>query len=73
MTNPYREKLLSITLGKPSDFSSRTQHGYWDSDALHTIFPEDAEEQMMEETNGQGPLSSAEWMDSAPEVDEEFF
>jgi hypothetical protein len=57
VSNPYRDKLLSINVA-PSAFESRTKVNYYDADALATVFPEDAAEQMAEETEGRGAMSS---------------
>lgn len=58
MSNPYRDRLLSINVA-PSVFESRTKVNYYDADALATVFPTDAAEQMAEETQGRGAMSSS--------------
>ena len=40
--NAYREKLLSITIGKPSDMPTRSKRNYYDRESLETVFPESA-------------------------------
>lgn len=57
MSNPYRDKLLSINVA-PSVFGTRTKSNYYDAESLATVFPEDADEQMAEETQGRGAMSS---------------
>lgn len=71
-TQPFdRKRLLSVTLGTVSDLETRTKRNYYDADALHTVFPEDAREQMLDDTGGytpdqlqqMNPGELSEWMD----------
>lgn len=39
---------------------SKTKRNYYDAETLHTMVPEDARDQMMEETGGFGAVSRAE-------------
>jgi hypothetical protein len=53
-----RAKLLSITMGLPSDLETRSKKNYYDADSLKGIFPEHAYDEMMEDTGGVGPVRS---------------
>jgi hypothetical protein len=62
VSNPYRDKLLSISIA-PSATLSRARN-YYDSDALAGIFPNDAEDQIRDETGGYSPTEIAAMSDS---------
>jgi hypothetical protein len=52
----YKQRLLSLRL----DYAwmpARDKRNYYDKEALEKTFGEDAEERMMEETEGRGPVS----------------
>ena len=53
----YRDRLRSVTLD-PSCTPTREKHNYYDQESLSTVFGEDAEEQMMEETHGVGAYTA---------------
>lgn len=70
-TNPYRAKLLSITLGQPKDHPTKTPNNYWDKEALHAAgIPEHAAEEFAEDLEGMMPSDItdqmySDWIDEA--------
>ena len=51
--NPFREKLLSLQIS-PQVRQPEARRNYFDAESVHSIFGEDAQEQMLDDTGGLG-------------------
>lgn len=58
MSNPYRDKLLSIQLS-PQATPSRELKNYYDKESVEEVFGTDATQRMLENTHGLGPAHLA--------------
>jgi hypothetical protein len=50
----FAERIRTVVVDEVA-LETRTKRNYYDADALATMFPPDAAEQMMDETRGMGP------------------